>query len=217
MLYISRFVGKDSYGVADSDTGVETVVNLVALRKAVLDKGLDIKGVVVTKHSTVSWAEPTNWVREDNISVYQPPNTVTSRQIKLQTLRGIEIKTFGSMITAMTWNNSAITTPVTIRLSDFGTSCGDFILYDVRETYGTKVKLVLDDSIEITPDTFNLRFYEDMFVSMEKIGLILDIHELSDANAQKIYDCLWDGWSEDAPTFIRDFGRRKANIIPCGV
>ena len=194
MLYISRYIGHDRFGVVDTDDDVETEARISDLYKAVKIFGLDIKGVGLLK----------GHVTESTIKVYQPVETVTRLQVKTKSLQRVDVKTYGDMITSILWRPEDITEPVTIRLSDFGTSCADMLFSGNMKSGKHKVTVVLDDAVTAQTDTFRVRFTDDSYVGIGGIGVVLDLHDISDDRfAEPIYSVLFD---------VRDYSERMRTV-----
>lgn len=209
MLFISRYSGYDYYGVVDTDDDTEGIVNVTALRKACLDGGLEIRGA----NPDITEITGLHWLREDKIFVYQPPETRSQLQIKTRVLKHVDVTMYRSMITRIKWDIFAIHTPVTIRLSDFGTSCADFILTGAKEVDEHKVTIILDEKIDFSNMTFKLRFYGDGYIDIERIGMKLDIRELDWEKARILYTLLYDGFSAEIPSFIIDSEERMKYVL----
>ena len=132
----------------------------------------------------------------ESIDVYQPPETLSQLQLKMKMLRHVDVKVFGSCVTSVTWNADKITSPVTVRLSDFGTSCAARLLSGNVNAGEHRITLVLDDKISIDPDSFtfgtgDFGIGEDM--GKTSMGVVLDLRELTDElTAKLIYMSLYE-------------------------
>lgn len=174
MLYISRAVGHGSFGVIDTDDGVEEVVpthEIVSLCKPGI--GLEIKGVKLTANGSVYSIRP-----------YQLPEEATRHQVKTQLLQHVDIRTYQGAITGIFWHANLIKTPVTIRLSDYGESCGDGVLIGNDADRCHKITLVLDDKIRICEASFRMPFGTSLGPS--GIGVVFDVREMS--NGPSVYN-----------------------------
>ena len=90
MLYISRCVGREKWGVVDTDDYVETIVDRKQLYEACLVDGLDIKGVVLGSGRVAGRYGPAvrgTYIR--SIEVYQNPEFLTRSQAKAALLYGV--------------------------------------------------------------------------------------------------------------------------------
>lgn len=169
MLFISRYVGAGMYGLVDTDDGCEEIVTKIVIEKA------KQSGVVIHGAEDIV-----------NVMVYQPESTRTMLQIKTITLSRIDVKTYKNKITSVNIL-SGIKKPVTIRLSDFGTVCADYILMANKPATRLKVLMVLDDKIGFSKSTF----WTAPSLTLRQMGIALDIHELSDDTAIVVYKGLY--------------------------
>lgn len=169
MLFISRYVGTGLYGVADTDDNTEEVVT-----KSVIEKS-QASGVAIRGAENIH-----------NIRIYQPESTRTALQAKTITLSHIDVKTYGNKITSVDIL-SGITKPVTIRLSDFGTVCANYILMANKPATQHKVTIIVDDNVGFNKSTF----WVAPSLSLRQQGIALDIHELSDDTAIVVYKGLY--------------------------
>ena len=151
MLYISRFTHTDEtaevasgkiYKVADTDDDTETAVDMMELVDAVINRGLDIKGVIISTffgNRTVQGVE-----------VYQNPAFCSFQQATLKTLRGIEVRRYKGEITTIIADCKVTRGDTRLRLSDWGSSMSwnvpiGWINHDNR----SRLILVLDDKIQM--------------------------------------------------------------------
>lgn len=183
MLYISRYVGEESFGVVDTDDNTEEIVSYAELSNLVCHRG-----VVICGAKPVRGVDGEYWITEDDIFVCQPSNLLSNLQVKTRVLRHIDVIVYNSMITSVLVYPREMSKHVEIRLSDFGTSCGDFILSRNQPSHKCMVTLKLDDKLDFGKDTFSLRFCDNAFVGLRDVGVKFDFCELSDAKAEKAYD-----------------------------
>lgn len=187
MLFISRFVDYESYGVVDTDDGVEEVISLQDVYRASYDLGLDIQGV--RKDGKML---PLNHIR-----TYQNPDTLTKLQVKTKVLHGVDITVYNGMITSLLIDINVMAQPARLRLSDYGESCGDRILVGNRFQNMHRVTLVLDDHIR----TRSLTFWIGHNMSHPKsgtnrYGVVIDMTEMtSDDAAWNIYRVVFNNGS----------------------
>ena len=206
MLYLSRYIGASKYGVVDTDDNTENACTIIDLRKAVLDHDLAIVGVYPGTYNGLYW------LREDNICVYQPMQTISVLQTKAKVMLGIDIKIYNDIITSLTWSDK-ITKPVSIRLSDFGTSCASYIFTGIEQMDGKRVRIIMDDKIKFSEDTFKIKFYADAYTDIEKIGVVFDVREMSDQCAEKLYGAFIHAGIIDPDDMILDHPRRKHEML----
>lgn len=215
MLYISRFVGLQKYGVVDTDDGVEEVCDMSDLFDAVCKHELDIAGIVPDRYwgSTGVNSALTRQFTERTISVYQPNDTMSQLQVKTKVLKKISVLIYNGVLVSLTWNPKELTEPVTLRLSDFSKSLGDCFL--ARNSFSGQhhVTLILDDSLEFTEYSFRRRHYGGLTESFSSIGVLFDMRELSDQVAEKIYASLYEECTSDNIYHIIDSDERKMAIM----
>lgn len=156
MLYLSRYVYPDSFGVVDTDDGVESIVSRDDLDEICCTWLVPIEGIKIYWDSFMRYIT--------SIVTYQPSETMSQLQIKTKVLKGIEVHSMGDMITNVLWDKDSIITPVRIRLSDFGSSCADCILSGNRHSRLHQVTLVLDDKLSFGGKVFKLRSSDDTFL-----------------------------------------------------
>lgn len=146
MLYISRFTHPDEivdsklYNVADTDDDTETAVDMIDLVDAVINRGLDIKGVIVSTfmgNRTVQGVE-----------TYQNPAFSSFMHAKLKTLCGIEVRCYKGEIVTIVADCKITRGDARLRLSDWGSSMAwnvpiGWMNHDSR----SRLIIVLDDKI----------------------------------------------------------------------
>lgn len=145
MLYVSRVkvVACNDWRlcVLDTDDGVEELWDFPDLMDVLRhNRSLKLGGV---------------WYAHDgsmhDILVYQVPEFVTRNQAKFKSFYGVDIKTYDRDIRAISGYTKK---DITIRLSDFGMTCGDYILRELVLSEGAEATIILDDNIEIAENTF---------------------------------------------------------------
>ena len=203
-LFISRRIKTTiytSYGVVDTDDGVETKL-----------PGEDIYNIINQSHLEILGVNPETF----EITVYQLPELVTRRQTKARLMQAVDIKIWNGMITSVKWDAERITKPVHVRLSDYASKCADLIFSENHDTPDSvKVVIILDDKLTWYKTIFE--FYWAAYV-----GVAFDFRELSDIKAQYAYDCMYEIFSEiprqlmpSLPTVI-DSRRRVYRLnLPC--
>lgn len=134
MLYISRYVDFQKYGVVDTDDGVEQV----AVRSDIINyirAGVQIRGVTLGKRC--------------KFVPYQPTGTFSAYQSKLLAVAGVDTTVYDGIISRITWDKCVAKSPVDIMLSKLGSALGPFALGYNEYIGPTKVILVFDDSIDV--------------------------------------------------------------------
>ena len=168
MLYVSRYLERYNYGVYDTDDGVEQMADGQAILEAVNHLGLDIKGLGAPSEVVGNVL----FRSSSDIVPYQHSDFVTTLQVKMNMLSGVEIKIWKNMITNITWDVDKIHAPVEIRLSDFGEICADRILWGNQPIADHMVTLIIDD---------NVRFCEyalvgpNISVGLDGLGAMFDL------------------------------------------
>lgn len=207
MLFISRYCGgtewQPDFGVVDTDDGVEEVVCYDELDRVCVDYDLDIAGVTYLRKHPI--------VELENIIPWQAPSSISALQAKLAALYGIHTTIWNGMITSITWGNSAASSPATIRLSNLGHSCADYLLNSCMFYQRHIATFVLDDSVTITGDTFKI--LSSLTIGMDGLGAAFDLREVSDDSvAKKVYLCVYEGEENEPYTDIIDSSERKRRM-----
>lgn len=134
MLYVNRYIGRKSFGVVDTDDWVETEVDMAKALEVIFGHNLTIQGI--------------NSLSSSPVGLYQPEHTKTQLQLKAKMLLHTDVFTWKGSVVGVIWDNNALDSQVTLRLSDFGKSLGDFILRGNWVSKPPKVILQFDDSIK---------------------------------------------------------------------
>lgn len=165
-LFIAKYHSfeDDTYVVGDLKTGKEYVLSRENIMFYVRG-GRAVRGV-----------------SDGVISVYQPENTITSLQVKILTLLGLDIKVYKSEIVEIKFKYypKAVSR---IRLSDFGVSIDKAALANMIVSESVHAVFVLDDKLKFKPMTF----CHDEYLTIRDMGIMLDITELSDKTAKPLY------------------------------
>lgn len=175
MYYVSRRYGTNKFGVTDTEDGVEEMFTYQELKEAVVDLGIDIKGVEVFTRCTRQGQRRSI----SGISVYQLEDTVQTKQIKLHVLTGVDVKTAGDEIVGISWSNPDERKPYSLRLSNYGKSCANYIFSDIKEYrwgLASFLTIILDDKIEVTSKTFK---------RCAGFGVIVDLREVTNEKTVK--------------------------------
>lgn len=175
MLYISRYVDLRSFGVVDTDDGVEQIATPRDIVEATLNRHLEIHGCYVGEFPTRPW---------------QPPETKTQRQLKMQLLSHVDIVTYKSAVTSVIWKGSDIKRPVTVRVSDFGDSLAEFVIRHNTVNPEHKVTLVFDDKIKpVMPYALQPVVSPIPVRKFDRVGVIFDFSEVTNPRLlQSLYD-----------------------------
>lgn len=175
VLYISRYVGRYSYGVVDTDDDSESVVFTDVLERAVVKNKLNIEGVVLADSRSSSER------RIDIVRPYQLPEYATQLTLKTQALHGVEVVLWKDAIASISrkpWCNKT-----SIRLSDYCTNCHERIFTLLPTNATNRLRIVLDDKLQIMDKTFSRGNY-----SFSDINVSFDVKEVTDRHLlYKIY------------------------------
>lgn len=207
MLFVSRFAGRFSYGVVDTDDWSEEVVSSKDIIDAVRTHGIEILGTTLeyalSKQSKVSVS---------GIRPYQLPERVTNLQVKTNLLHRVQVVVYRDVIANVTWCGDEILQPVAIRLSDFGSVVGDRFLFCNQEYGSHKITLILDDKLEFSDQSFMKPFAP---LSKTGIGTVFDLHDMKNSeNVFEIYKSLLMGLNgADMAESILDCEPRKKEIF----
>lgn len=145
MFYVSRILARGKYGVVDTEDGRESVMTTQEIKEAVFKFGAEIRGV------DYYMPRGSDKYKLKSISVWQPPNQYTQQQIKARVLKGVKVQKAGDEVTGISvkaMNGEHLT----IKLSDFGTKWGAYVLKNQK--IEGDVTFVLDDSLQISNRTF---------------------------------------------------------------
>lgn len=195
MLYLSRFLGPDAYGVVDTDDGVEDIVSFSDLYSALI-AGIEVVGVCATNLS--------------GHTIHQPAETSSQFQVKTNLLYGVDVKTFGDTITNIRLDNCS--KPVTLRLSYYGKSCAGFIFTGNKNVGRHRLTLVVD--VDFTEDTFKVHpMLEFFYAGASGIGVIYDLRELDDEKAGLAYKTIFVDSAKELSASVIDVESRKRRMI----
>lgn len=152
MLYISRILQHERYGVVDSDDDTETIVTKRALLNYCGYLGLEIDGVVVRR----SIGAPELY----HVFVSHGPGVVSMKQIKAMTLLGVDIIIRKDEIVAINGDASKASKNVVIRLSDYASKLFGNVMIAWKSTeYCRVLRIVFDDRIEIVDKLGKLDYH----------------------------------------------------------
>ena len=187
MLYVSRLLGYGQAGVVDTDDGVEEIVYYDNLRDLVEDGSLVVEGL--------SLYQPAGTLNTKLVvAPYQDPATVTRLQSKMSVLNHVNISVWNGMVTAVTFNHTAISTPVDIVLSDFGHVIADRIFENCSESAGKhKITLILDDSLSLGLQSL-MPQYSSLPLGKYTYGVVTDVSRVTNIDLLcRVYAQLFQG------------------------
>lgn len=201
MLYVSRRFSYGSYGVVDTDDNIEQRVGLIELSS--ICHQLDIKGVNLDRG------------KFNGVNVYQADMYRSTHQAKVSLLLHVDVTVWRNIVTRIHWIPERVESPVTIRLSEFGSECSAGILLANQDSYEHKLTIVLDDYIKFDKSTFNPD-WNRRHIGMMTLGVMFDIRGLSDNDlALIIYDAVTYGLRDkfDACKSIIDSPERTKYVL----
>lgn len=211
MLFISRAIGFNDWGVIDTDDWSEQRVSQKELVDYINIPGIVIEGVDV--HYNIELGI----FSTDNVVPYQPAETVTMLQSKTNLLRHVDITVCKSSITRIHIRHKEFTGAVSLRLSDFGTECADLVLKgNMPSAHRHTVTLILDDKIHLNDLSFFLLPYQDKLVSVgtKGVGVVFDVREVTrEETVRNVYRALLNGDSREFRDSILDDGARKERML----
>ena len=144
MLFVSRRLPSQCFGVVDTDDGVETIVPIDELGSIVGDFGIDVKGVSID-----TFPNGTKYVCE--VLIQQDPTKVTAQQAKFRTLYDTKVLVYNGELVGINVGEKA-KYPISINVSSFANKISSLTQFwwddDSRVDVG--LVLVIDDSVEIT-------------------------------------------------------------------
>lgn len=143
MLYISRFIEDDHYGVVDTADYHETIISWEDLERDITQFHIPINGVYQTNDGVIDLVVP-----------YQDKKFVTRAQVKARMLLGLDIRLYKDEITGIYIGHSGFEDGRRIRLSDFGRKMsGVADVAWIIHSSGHSVTFVLDDKFEVYGST----------------------------------------------------------------
>jgi len=144
MLFVSRRLPSQCFGVVDTDDGVETIVPIDELGSIVSDFGIDVKGVSID-----TFPNGTKYVCE--VLIQQDPTKITAQQAKFRTLYDTKVIVYNGELVGIHVGEKA-KYPISINVSSFANKISSLTQFwwddDSRVDVG--IVLVFDDSVEIT-------------------------------------------------------------------
>lgn len=144
MLYISRSFHDDTFGVVNTDTGVEAKVSFNDLMDIVLIQHTMVEGVELT------YVPAKGFDIINSITTYQDPQYYSKEQAKLKVLFGVDICTFRNEIVNIVIDGDVVPKNLNIRLSKYGKLMDGRINIGWHEhKEGQTVTFVLDDNLDV--------------------------------------------------------------------
>lgn len=207
MLFLSRRVGLNTYGVVDTDDNVETVVSYKDLASCIIERGLKIAGVAVLADRSSAAL---------SVAPYQLQDSITPFQVKTSLAYHVDIITYGTIITGIRIHSSEIVAPVRLRLSDYGDSCAAYIFRGLNSCSRLhKLTLVIDDKLSLADETFYIGSIDaGSSLGLRGIGVVFDMREVTDTKiVGNIYGALYNHDPFDVSNSIIDGKERKNAIV----
>ena len=178
MLFVSRYIGTDKYGVVDTDDGVEDIVSPTEIGQAVNFLFIKIAGV----NPSLGITRP-----------YQSLGTKTVFQTKLLALHGVDTTVWSDMITSIRFDQHLETRSAELKLSDLGTSIGDFVLRGNTVSGELKLTLVFDDKL-VSVEEYAFSPLTTKATSLSGLGVVFDLRGVKrEALAKSVYRSLMLG------------------------
>lgn len=171
MLYISRRVGLNKWGVMDTEDCKEDIVSLDELTYTVCDLHIDVAGVVTDTLIGKSGYK-TKIIRVDVQAGAGSPKAA-----KLKMLTEVDIRVQGDAITSISWGHVRPGIRP-IRLSDYGVDLNDYMFADIRHFFfdGVPVTFILDDKLNVHSKTFR---------NFRQLECVLDLREVTKPSIAK--------------------------------
>lgn len=153
MLYISRRIGRNKFGIVDTDDYTEEVVDKYELAK-LIELGIEVKGIKLLETHR-RHGQPCYRV---SINVYQDAKYASASQAKMHALLGVTVNTSGTDITGISFSRERVADNVNVRLSDYGNKLADSVFFGAAYSSTPVVTLVLDDKIRVTQKALDRAF-----------------------------------------------------------
>lgn len=188
MLFVSRMAGAAMFGVVDTDDGVENICTMDGLKEAVIDNGIDIKGVML--------ADGVEGPYIRLVIPYQDKRYQTALQAKTKTLQGVEVRVYNREITALLLDWTVLKNGTRVRLSDFGDYMCEYlpIRWSKNKLSGKQVIFVLDDKFEISGES----------CCIGNAGVVFDISEVTKPQTiEYVYRGLIDYCTVDGDSWLQ--------------
>lgn len=200
MLFVSRYLTDETFGIVDTDDNVEEVVHIASIG--------DIVATGVTVHGIDEFS-----VLDDRVNIYQPAETLSQLQVKMKVLKHIDIKVWDGIVTSIQWVPKDISEPVTIRVSDFGHACANYMIARNYMSVKHDITLVLDDSLEYGFKTFRRMYNFQAAIGIHNLGVVFDIREVGDEKAESLYDQFYRESSTGQLENVIDNKDRKGEML----
>lgn len=163
MLYVSRKLNGNKYGVVDTDDDTETIVTERELLVYCGSLNMKIKGVALKRFA--------NSISIHSISIIQDPSRASLYQAKAKALLGVDIVIRKDEIVSILVNYEMAAEDTVIRLSDYAHYLSGAAPIGWKPAHMFKsLRLIFDDKLEVVGD----------ITSIEPLGVCYDIREFSD-------------------------------------
>lgn len=171
---------EEVYGVVDTDDDVEELVTRSELLDICCNRGVVIEGVIVAR----------DYIR--CVSPYQLESSISRAQRRAEVVCNVTVTRYKDEVTEIFWDSFKLQKPVSIRLSNFGSSCGSQ-LFNRRLCIGRlaphghhMLTIILDGKITFTDKSFFVVPNHWGGLGREGFGLVFDIRELTDEKLAEI-------------------------------
>lgn len=199
MLYISRWLSDARVGVADTDDGVEELLDISALSH-VVNRGVTIEGISFMTPPVPGKITPP--IRD--IAAYQPEETKAEWQKRVALLLGVEVCVYDSTIVHINWETPMFKSGTKFRPSQFCKKIGYTIFGFSSFTNSSKtITLVLDDSLEVDANAFR---------SLYRAKAVIDLREVTnDETVTAVYAAATASHAKTFDKFIIDHDVRRSS------
>lgn len=143
MLYISRVLPDEHYGVVDTDDGVEEIVTRDRLVSAVMFDKVEILGV---EYFPKNWGDGYGTI--GRITPYQIDGKQSGSQAKVKTLFGMDVRVYDGEITYIGINTKHMPERAKIKLSQLGQRVDWNVEIHFDDLSYKELTFVLDDNIK---------------------------------------------------------------------
>jgi hypothetical protein len=146
MLYISRKISNEKYGVVDTDDNVEEIVTFNELSHYVIDLGVEINGVRVSQTRGLT---PKKFIS----TVVPYAYTTDAKAVKLKVIKGVEISAHNGVIGKIIINRDA-QSKSPINLSDYGTKVENYA-FSITGKPLEPITFIFDNNLNINSIAFS--------------------------------------------------------------
>lgn len=180
MLFISRQVGVDKWGICDTDDMHEDILTRNEIEQIILDYDLRIEGTLMLTHPIEQYRYLSA------VNVVQPANTKTAEQAKAKVMKHVDTQVYNGAVQGI----SVGVDDTAVRLSDYGTNWGSYVFWFNK--IGRRTRFIFDDS---------LKFGSKTFTDWHNRAVIMDMTEV---NNMKLVDYVYSDFISDSQMDVDD-------------